>query len=138
MLKIAIGADPMTQKDNQSAPRDKPAAKAPPCQVTFTVEDKVFSGTSTHFNERGMLILCQEPARLYTRVPLTLRFPGVKSPIKLTAEVVWTNIHGPSDSLSPRGMGVKFLNLDRDMERLLTDLAAQYESYGNLYTCYYG
>jgi Tfp pilus assembly protein PilZ len=116
---------------------EKPAEKAAPCQVTFVVDDKVLSGTSVHFNDGGMLILCQQPAQLYSKLKLALKFPGFKNPLKITGEVVWTNIHGPADSLSPRGMGVKFLNLDRDTERLLGDLARSYEAYGSGYLCYF-
>jgi hypothetical protein len=118
-------------------PGEKPPEKFPPCQVTFVVEDQVFSGTSVYFNDRGMLVLCQQPAPLYTKVKLNLKFPGLKNPLRISAEVVWTNIHGPADSLSPRGMGVKFLTLERDVERLLADLARNYESFGDMYSCYY-
>jgi hypothetical protein len=116
---------------------EKPPEKLAPCQVTFVLEDQVSSGTSFYFNERGMLVLCQQPAPLSTKLKLNLKFPGFKNPLRMSAEVVWTNIHGPADSLSPRGMGVKFLNLDRDMESLLADLARNYEAYGEIYSCYY-
>ena len=68
---------------------------------------------------------------------MTLRFPGLKHEIELNGEVVWTNIYGSGDSLSPKGMGIKYINADRDIERLLAELAEQYESLGSIYTCYY-
>jgi hypothetical protein len=34
-------------------------------------------------------------------------------------------------------MGVKFLNVERDMERVLSKLAERYETHGNMYECYY-
>lgn len=117
--------------------KEKTAERPSPCQVTFTVEGESYKGTSVHFNERGMLIMCDKPAMLYSKVNLSLMFPGAKSPIWVSGEVVWTNIYGSADSLSPRGMGVKFFNLDRETERLLNNLSTQYESYGNLYACYY-
>jgi len=101
------------------------------------VGDQVFNGTSVHFNEGGMLILCHQPAPLYAKLVLALKCPGFKQALKLTAEVVWTNVHGPADSLSPRGMGVKFLNLDQDTEKVLQEEAAHYESLGDVYSCYY-
>jgi Tfp pilus assembly protein PilZ len=126
----------MVSKENHPT-TEKAAEKATPCEVTFVVGDKVFSGTSVHFSEGGMLVSCQQPAQLYCKLKLALKFPGFKNPLKINGEVVWTNIHGPADSLSPRGMGVKFLNLDRDTERLLGDLARSYESYGSNYNCYF-
>lgn len=127
----------MISKENHPSGGEKPPEKAGPCQVTFVVEDRVFSGTSVHFNDGGILVFCHQPAQLYAKLRLTLKFPGFKNPVRVNGEVVWTNIHGPADSLSPRGMGVKFLNLDRDTERLLGELARNYESYGTDYGCYF-
>ncbi len=126
----------MAAKENHPS-GEKQAEKVAPCQVTFIVDDEVFSGTSVDFNDGGMLVLCLQPARLNTKLKLALKFPGFKNPVKVSGEVVWTNIYGPADSLSPRGMGVKFLNLDRDMERLLGDLARSYESLSSNCGCYY-
>jgi hypothetical protein len=84
-----------------------------------------------------MLILCRNPAPLNEKVKLSLLFPGFKHPLELQAEVVWTNTYGPSDSLSPRGMGVKFIGVERDVERLLAELAEQYDAFGSIYSCYY-
>lgn len=126
----------MTGKEDPQS-KERVAGKHPPCQVTFVVGDQVFTGTSSHFHGGGMLVFCQQPAQLFTRLKMALKFPGHKSSLKVLGEVVWTNIHGPADSLSPRGMGVKFLNLERDEERLLEDQATHYESLGDAYACYY-
>jgi hypothetical protein len=126
----------MASKENFT-PGERIAEKAAPCQITFIVGDQVGTGTSVHFNDGGMLILCSQPAQLNAKLKLALKFPGIKNPIKVGGEVVWTNIHGPADSLSPRGMGVKFANVDRDTERLLLDLARNYESHAGSYSCYY-
>jgi hypothetical protein len=34
-------------------------------------------------------------------------------------------------------MGIKYINAEREVERLLAELAEQYESLGSIYTCYY-
>ena len=126
----------MTNKEDSEF-RERSGGKAAPCLVTFILGDQVFSGTSVDFSSVGMLVLCQQPVQLYTKLKLVLKVPGFKNPVKINGEVVWTNIYGPADSLSPRGMGVKFLSLDRDVERLLDDLAKNYESFGSTYSCYY-
>ena len=108
-----------------------------PCEVTFEVGERTFKGTSMHFNERGMLVLCKTPPPLNAKGKLTLRFPGLKNAIELNGEVIWTNIYGSGDSLSPKGMGIKYINAERETERLLADLAEQYESLGSIYSCYY-
>lgn len=111
--------------------------KKSPCQVTFFVDDQIQKGTSIHFSERGMLVLCPQPARLNKKIKVVLMFPGFKNAIELSAEVVWTNIYGTVDSHTPRGMGVKFLNVERDVERLLGELAEQYDVLSSMYRCYY-
>lgn len=108
-----------------------------PCEVTFDTGDHVYKGTSMHFSERGMMVMTKNPAPLNARGKLVLRFPGFKNLIELQGEVVWTNIYSPGDSLSPKGMGIKYVNAERDIERLLTELATQYESLTSIYGCYY-
>lgn len=111
--------------------------KQSPCEVTFYLDEQAYNGISMHFSERGMLILCKDPAPLNAKLKLALRFPGLKNVVEINAEVVWTNIHGKGDSLAPKGMGVKFLNIEREMEKLFADLAGHYDSFGSIYTCYY-
>ncbi|MCL5405525.1 MAG: PilZ domain-containing protein [Deltaproteobacteria bacterium] len=108
-----------------------------PCKVTFESGEKTFSGTSTHFNERGMLVMCKNPAPLNAKGKITLLFPGFNNSVELNGEVVWTNIYGAGDALCPRGMGIKFVGVDRETERMLAELSAQYESLGSIYACYY-
>ncbi len=108
-----------------------------PCEVAFEVDDNTFTGTSLHFNERGMFVMCKKPSPLNAKGKITLRFPGLKNPIEVNGEVVWTNLYGPGDSLSPKGMAIRFISADKDIERLLAGLAGQYESLGSIYSCYY-
>ncbi|MGC8492908.1 MAG: PilZ domain-containing protein [Syntrophobacteraceae bacterium] len=106
------------------------------CQVVFETEGKTFSGTSVHFNERGILVMCKNPARLNAKGKLLLRFQGFNNPVELTGEVVWANIYGAGDSLSPRGMGIKFTGVDRETERMLSEFSA-HDALANVYACYY-
>lgn len=126
----------MADPENQSG-KEKGPEKLSPCQVIFYMGDQAGQGTSMHFNERGILVQCDKPAPLNKKLRLILKFPLMKNDIELQGEVVWTNIHGANDPLCPRGMGVKFLNLERDMERLLTDLSGQYEALTSIFSCYY-
>lgn len=117
--------------------KERPVEGKSPCQVKCYIDDQVRHGSSLHFNERGILVLCDQPAPLSTKLKMVLEFPGFKHNIELNGEVVWTNIYGVPSPLAPRGMGIKFINLDRDVERMLADLAAMYESLSSIYGCYY-
>ncbi|ROR01548.1 PilZ domain-containing protein [Desulfosoma caldarium] len=108
-----------------------------PCQVIFVHESRKGMGRSFHFNEVGMLVLCEEPAPLQARLRMSLLFPGLKNPIDLDAEVVWTNRYGAEDAATPRGMGVKFVEPDAATARLLADFAQRYRVYGTQYEIFY-
>ncbi len=132
-FKEALGGEKAEKREHKDLIVDKKL----PCEVTFHHGDQVYKGTSMHFNERGMLVMSKRPAPLNARGKLILQFPGFKNLIELQGEVVWTNIYGPGDSLSPKGMAIKYMNAEREQERLFTDLAEQYESLGSIYSCYY-
>ena len=113
------------------------ASKKQPCRISFTFGNQVQKGISYHFNEKGILILCAQPAPLKTRIKFQMRVPEMQALLKLEGDVVWSNIHGHADSTSPRGMGVKFFNLDTDQERLLVEAADHYSSGRSAYGCYF-
>ena len=126
----------MSEKESQS-PKESVLDKKTPCQVAVTVEGQTVYGNSLHFNERGMLVNCQQPVALNKKVKLVLQFPGFRNAIEIQGEVVWSNSRGHADTLTPRGMGVKYLNVEREVERLLAEIAGQYETFGSIYSCYY-
>jgi Tfp pilus assembly protein PilZ len=127
----------VAEKENGTKVKGPETVQKEPCQVAFFLNDEVYQGSTLHFSERGLLVTCGKPAPLNSRLKLVLQFPGFKNTIEVQGEVVWTNVHGAEDSQSPRGMGVKFVNLDREIERLLADMAAKYGAFASIYSCYY-
>ncbi len=124
--------EPATEKDDQKEKR-----KLPSCRVAFSVGEERYTGSSSHFTEAGILVLCPHPAPLNMRLKLTLEFPDMEKPVEILGDVVWTNIHGPDDAVTPRGMGVKFSEEDHDAVRLVSDMALQFDNLDNIYQCYY-
>lgn len=109
----------------------------PPVQVTFKAGGQAFQATATHFDENGLLILCPTPFPVGVKLEVQLHFAGLQNPVEVRGEVVWSNIFGPDDAITPRGMGVKFLTLESTTSRLLVDLSEKYRGYGDQYRCYY-
>lgn len=126
----------MTEKESTPVSSRQPEAKSP-CRVTCHMGDQVIQGTSLHFSERGILVLCDHPAPLTTKLRLILEFPGFKNTIDVAGEVVWTNVYGAPTPLAPRGMGIKFIGPDREVERMLADLGSVYDNLGSVFGCYY-
>jgi Tfp pilus assembly protein PilZ len=115
----------------------KEQEKLAPCKVSFSVGDKIHQGSSVHFSELGIFVQCRQPASLNLKLKLLLEFPNLDNPIEVWGEVVWTNMYGPDDAITPRGMGVKFLQEDTDILRTLGEMALLYDNLDKPYQCYY-
>jgi hypothetical protein len=50
---------------------------------------------------------------------MTIDIPDSDSSIKATVEVVFSNIYGPDDAISPRGMGVRFLKISSQGRQII-------------------
>lgn len=91
--------------------------------VTMDTDEGTVDGVITNINKNGAFIRCQRPLRLSEIFKLSIDSPD--HPIQdITAEVVWTNIHGPDDELTPRGMGVRFEEIDEEERKFLRKLVS--------------
>ncbi len=88
------------------------------------VETKVhveFQGESYGFtkdlSKGGAFILAPNPAELGDEFILKLHMPHAREPIEVDCKVVWTNKYGPETQDLPRGMGVKFLRLQPEVQK---------------------
>jgi len=101
-------------KDRRGYPRAK--LKWP---VAIQTEEGSTEGVTRNITPDGCFITCRRPLRLNVVFDLAIKIPKSKSSIKATAEVVWSNIYGPDDEISPRGMGVRSLISQVRRESLL-------------------
>jgi hypothetical protein len=89
--------------------------------VTMDSGDGSADGVIMNINKNGAFIRCQRPLRLSATCKLKIESPD--HPIEdVTAEVVWTNIYGPDDDLTPRGMGVRFTGIPEKDQKFLRNL----------------
>ena len=56
---------------------------------------------------------------------LTIHLPG-RTPLKLRAEVIWSNLHLPVEKVVNRGMGIRFIETGEDALCLISDTIAQH------------
>jgi len=91
--------------------------------VTMDTDEGTVDGVIININKNGAFIRCQRPLRLSETFKLSIDSPD--HPIQdITAEVVWTNIHGPDDELTPRGMGVRFEEITEKERKFLRKLVS--------------
>jgi len=89
--------------------------------VTMNTDEGPADGVITNINNNGAFIRCRRPLRLTETCKLTIE-SSERQIQDVVAEVVWTNIYGPDDDLTPRGMGVRFTGLPEAEQKFLREL----------------
>ena len=69
----------------------------------------VIDGVTKDISTSGAYVCCAKPLKLNEVFDMVIEGPDIR--VKVKAEVVWSNIYGPDDDISPRGMGVRFLRI---------------------------
>jgi hypothetical protein len=72
-------------------------------------------GVITRVTPKGGFVHCAKPPKLNEVFDMTIDAPDNRFMVK--AEVIWSNIYGRDDEISPRGMGIRFLKI-RSADRL--------------------
>ena len=89
--------------------------------VTMNTDEGSADGVIININNHGAFIRCRKPLRLTETCKLTIE-SSERQIQDVVAEVVWTNIYGPDDDLTPRGMGVRFTGLPEAEQKFLRGL----------------
>ena len=82
-------------------------------------------GLITLVNPNGVLILCSRPLKLSELCWMTINAPSRSFEAK--GLVVWSNIYGRDDEITPRGMRVRFIKIS-SQDRLF--IASELEGKG--------
>ncbi|UCG11518.1 MAG: PilZ domain-containing protein [Deltaproteobacteria bacterium] len=97
--------------------------------VTVRSSEGIMFGEVTNVSLGGAFIRCEKPLRVNQMLEMALYVDSLGQSIKATAEVVWSNIYGPDDDITPRGMGVRFTKISpRDRRLILTIVSKDLES----------
>jgi uncharacterized protein (TIGR02266 family) len=108
-------------KDRRAYPRAK--LKWP---VAIKTEEGSTEGVTRNITPDGCFITCRRPLRLNVVFELAIEIPKSKGSIKATAEVVWSNIYGPDDEISPRGMGVRFITISSEARKFIAQASLEH------------
>ena len=78
--------------------------------VVRTVQSSI-EGITLNLSPSGVFVRCKNPLSLNEVFDMSISIPEAERSLIAEAEVVWSNIYGPDDEITPRGMGVRFLNI---------------------------
>jgi len=101
-------------------------------RVRMQVNARISNGTRSDnmktlsIGEGGMYACTQQPLKVGTILDISLPLPGLKSPLELKGEVIYTTEVDASEL--PRGMGIKFFGMDNNTVTLLRHYMESYLS----------
>ncbi len=93
--------------------------------VTVLTAQGSFAGETKSISMREAFVRCREPLRLNDLASLSIEVSAHEA-LSAEAEVVWSNIYGPDDEITPRGMIVRFTNLSPTNRRRLHEVIARH------------
>ena len=87
--------------------------------VSIKANGSSSEGVTLNLSTNQAYIRCAKPLRLNEVFDMTLQVPNSDDSIEAEVEVVLSNIYGPDDDISPRGMIVRFLELSSEDRRII-------------------
>ena len=88
--------------------------------------ERSIEGVTLTLNPNQAYIRCAKPLKLYAVIEMTINVPDSDRSIWARAEVVFSNIYGPDDQISPRGMIVRFLEISSDDRKVIAKEAFEH------------
>jgi hypothetical protein len=82
-------------------------------------------GETNDISPQGSFIRCRNPLNLNEVFDMVVDVS--EKSLNVKAEVVWSNIHGPDDKITPRGMGVRFVKISKEDRRIIAQKLDHYE-----------
>ena len=109
------------QKEQRAYPRAK--IKWP---VAIKTAKGIMEGVTLDVSPNGVFIRCSRPFKLNQVFDMIINIPDSDRTLKAKAEVVWSNIYGPDDEVSPRGMGVRFIKISSEDRKFIAQASLEH------------
>jgi c-di-GMP-binding flagellar brake protein YcgR len=87
---------------------------------------EVTEGVTKDISEGGAYVCCANPLGPNEVLDMVINAPDKLLNVK--AEVVWASMSGLDDEITPRGMGVRFLNIGDEEKRIIAEAVAEHLS----------
>jgi hypothetical protein len=93
--------------------------------VLIKIGESYIAGVTHSLSPNVAFIKCAKPLRLNEECDIAISVPNSDHSFNARVEVVWSNIYGPDDDITPRGMGVRFLDISNEDRRAMAKEASQ-------------
>lgn len=94
--------------------------------VSVQLGGAVTEGVTKDISEGGAYVCCANPLGPNEVLDMVINAPDKLLNVK--AEVVWASMSGLDDEITPRGMGVRFLNIGNEEKRIIAEAVAEHLS----------
>jgi hypothetical protein len=92
--------------------------------VTVKTAEDSMDGVTLDLGPDGAFVSCAKPLRINEVFDLVINVPD--QPIEAKAKAIWSKIYGPDDDTTPRGMGVRFIQISGEHHRVIANVALEY------------
>jgi hypothetical protein len=93
--------------------------------VSIKANGSSSDGVILNLSTNQAYIKCAKPLKLNKIFDMTLQVPNSDDSIEVQVEVVLSNIYGPDDDISPRGMIVRFLEISSEDRKIMAKAILQ-------------
>ena len=94
--------------------------------VSVQLSGAVTEGGTKDISEGGAYVCCTDPLGPKEVLDMVINAP--EKPLNVKAEVVWSSMSELDDEITPRGMGVRFLNIDSEDRRIIAQAVVEHLS----------
>jgi K+-transporting ATPase c subunit len=94
--------------------------------VSVQLSGAVTEGVTKDISEGGAYVCCTNPLGPEEVLDMVINAPS--KPLNVKAEVVWSSMSGLDDEITPRGMGVRFLDIASEDRRIIAEAVVEHLS----------
>ena len=99
--------------------------QSPRAEIKWPVAVQCHAGTikgvMKNASSTGVFICCQEPLRANEVFDMVIQVPLLDQPLKATAQVIWSSIHGQDNEPRSSGMAVRFIKISGADRKVISD-----------------
>jgi hypothetical protein len=92
--------------------------------VSLELDGKLTEGVTKDISEGGAYVCCSTPLGPKEEFSMVINAP--EKQLYVTAEVVWASTFGIDDEITPKGMGVRFMNITGEDRMIIAKAVANH------------